>query len=658
MVNIWFVPGFKFDPSDKQLLDCYLKAKVFGKKLPIDCIKEKEIYGPRANPWEIFNDSSIQWITGKHELEKVVYIFASLTKIAANKESSGVQGNEHNVRKAGCGLWHDETGRSPILEGKKLIGHKRMLVFQINDINGLGDGVCLNKVGYWKMHEYFLPGFENYVVCRITFDGSKKTKVIKADSGTRGSGTKSKAEANTKNATSICTTKDDRREAVLIQSSHIFRGSGKEVPPNHDSKIVNSNYTVEGGRDFSSGLSYENQRCYEKNMLASMNSVCCFDSDGQGLNLNKGLPRYDDGIRVEGQQCQGFAGNDDQRLSSEEEAQPVKRTSGDFGNQLGTASSDFNSGPDDDVYLDLADLFDGYDFWSDMDNILQNDVSMDLGNLVDSEKEIEKFLGQVDNNVLEKQQEQQQPMQNMSCMLGKRESFEAPENYSGPNIRTPSSKNATSSCTSKDDRGEAVLIESSHIFRGSGKRVAPNHDSRIVDSNYTVQGGRDCISGLSYENQRCLQGLILNKVLPKYDDGIRFEGHQCQGFADNDDQRLSYEEEAQRVICMSGDSGNQLGTALSNFNSWADDDVYLDLDDLFDGDDFWSDMNNVLQDDVPMDLGNLIDSEKEMEIFLGQVDNNVSEKEQEKQQQPIQNMSCMLGKRESKLEVAGRICTC
>ncbi|XP_074356523.1 NAC domain containing protein 50-like [Apium graveolens] len=184
MVNIWFVPGFKFDPSDKQLLNFYLKAKVLGEKLPIDCIKEKEIYGPRANPWEIFNDSSTQWITGKHELEKVVYIFASLTKIAANKESSGIQGNEHNVRKAGCGMWHDETGRSPIMEGKNLIGHKRMLVFQINDINGLGDEVCLNKVGYWKMHEYFLHGFENYVLCRITFDGSKKTKVIKADSGT------------------------------------------------------------------------------------------------------------------------------------------------------------------------------------------------------------------------------------------------------------------------------------------------------------------------------------------------------------------------------------------------------------------------------------------------------------------------------------------
>ncbi|KAK1389226.1 hypothetical protein POM88_017404 [Heracleum sosnowskyi] len=407
---IWFLPGFKFDPTDKQLLECYLKPKICRNKLPNDCIKEMEIYGARANPWEIFNDDSTQWITGKREQEKVVYIFASLTKIS-DKESSGVMGNEHNIRKAGCGMWHDETGRKPIMEGRDLIGHKRMLVFQINDINGLGDGVCLNKVGYWKMHEYFLPGFENYVVCRITFDGSKKAKVIKAVSGTRGSSTKSKANKKI-------------GKAVLVESSHMFRDSGKVVAPSHDSRIFDSNYTVEGGKDYSSGLSYENQKFHQENLLASTSSVCRYGSD-QGLILNKGLPQYDDGsnFRVVEQEGQGFAVNDDQRLNYEVEAQPVLFTSGDFENQLGTGLSDFNIGPDDDINLDLDDI------WSDKDNVLPDDVSLNFENLFDSEKEMEEFLGKIGNNVQEKQQ---QLTQNTSCMLGKRGSVEAQEDNSGP----------------------------------------------------------------------------------------------------------------------------------------------------------------------------------------------------------------------------------
>ncbi|KAL1813018.1 hypothetical protein ACET3Z_023083 [Daucus carota] len=356
--------GFKFTPSDKQLLEDFLRPKIQG-TLRWDIIKDKEIYGPDANPWEIFSDSSTQWITSGSE--KSVYVFSHLTKIA-DKESSGTGGNEHYVRKAGCGTWHVETGRKIIVDGNNNhIGEKRMLVFQINDVKGLTEG----DRKYWKMHEYFLKGHEDYVVCQITSDTSKEAKVYTKDvSGTRGS---TKSKANKKIAATRTTKSKDERE---------------------------------------------NQGCHEENsemvtyqnLLAPMNTLCLDGSD-QAAIIYQGMPQYNGtgGVNssVEEQEARGVKVlNDDQRLSNQEASQPVVPSTGGGIENLGS-----NGGSHDEAYLDLEDLF-GAGSWSD--------------------KNLEE-PGQVSNNVQEQQQQQQQQQQqaatrmNMSCMLGKRPSFEAQE---------------------------------------------------------------------------------------------------------------------------------------------------------------------------------------------------------------------------------------
>ncbi|XP_017221652.1 NAC domain-containing protein 7-like [Daucus carota subsp. sativus] len=461
--------GYKFCPSDKELLEDYLKRKIQG-TLSWDVIQEKEIYGPNANPWEIFSDSSTQWITfGK---QKSVYVFTRLTKMA-DKESSGEGSEGHYVRTAGCGTWHVETGRKAVMDGdNNPIGEKRMLVFQISDTNGLKNGVQY----YWNMHEYLLKGIEDYVVCRITLDMMKTVKVCPKDvSGRRGS-TKSKAKK--KSATT--SNSNQREKAVLVNS---FCDPRKEVASNIDDSST-------------CGFSYENQRCIEEriemvyqNLLASTNTLCLDGSDQRSIP-NEGMPQYDDARGrscVEKPEGQGLnILNDDQGLNNEEAAQPVIMGEG-FQN-MGTVLSDFNGGSEDEVYLDLEDInIIGDDFWSDaadnvpmMDQPLPNhDVPLNSENLLDagswsdlleelgqddnnvdnvpmmdqplpnsdlslnfvdlldagSWSDLLEKLGQVNNNVQEQPQQQwQQPTQNMSCGLGKRKSFEAEE--AGPAKKT------------------------------------------------------------------------------------------------------------------------------------------------------------------------------------------------------------------------------
>ncbi|KAK1353783.1 hypothetical protein POM88_052148 [Heracleum sosnowskyi] len=157
----------EFAPSPEQLLQNYLMPKISGDMLPCDVIKEKEIYGLNANPWVVLDDFSTLW-TISGEFEKTAYVFARLTK----KRTS--------MRKAGCGTWCGRTSRMNIMDMTgEIIGKKRLMGFEINDVTALGDGNDLRKVGSWKMYEISLCGHDDdYVVCQIIHDTSKKAKVF------------------------------------------------------------------------------------------------------------------------------------------------------------------------------------------------------------------------------------------------------------------------------------------------------------------------------------------------------------------------------------------------------------------------------------------------------------------------------------------------
>ncbi|KAK1392624.1 hypothetical protein POM88_011680 [Heracleum sosnowskyi] len=120
----------------------------------------------------VLDDFSTLW-TISGEFEKTAYVFARLTKKGASMR------REHYIRKAGCGTWCGRTSRMNIMDMTgEIIGKKRLMGFEINDVTALGDGIDLNKVGFWKMYEISLCGHDDYFVCQIIHDTSKKAKVF------------------------------------------------------------------------------------------------------------------------------------------------------------------------------------------------------------------------------------------------------------------------------------------------------------------------------------------------------------------------------------------------------------------------------------------------------------------------------------------------
>lgn len=51
MVRTSLPPGFRFHPTDVELVKYYLKRKVLGKKMPFEAISEVDIY--KFAPWDL-----------------------------------------------------------------------------------------------------------------------------------------------------------------------------------------------------------------------------------------------------------------------------------------------------------------------------------------------------------------------------------------------------------------------------------------------------------------------------------------------------------------------------------------------------------------------------------------------------------------------------
>lgn len=50
------LPGFRFHPTDEELVDFYLKRKIQQKSLPIELIKQVDIY--KYDPWDLPSKNS------------------------------------------------------------------------------------------------------------------------------------------------------------------------------------------------------------------------------------------------------------------------------------------------------------------------------------------------------------------------------------------------------------------------------------------------------------------------------------------------------------------------------------------------------------------------------------------------------------------------
>ncbi|CAL5187618.1 unnamed protein product [Lathyrus oleraceus] len=147
-------PGFRFHPTDEELVDHYLRKKIASKRIDLDIIKDVDLY--KIEPWDlqelckIGSDEETEWFFFSHKDKK--YPTSSRTNRATK-----------------AGFWK-ATGRDKAIYSNNicLIGMRKTLVFYKGRApNG--------QKSDWIMHEYRLetnengttPQEEGWAVCKV-----------------------------------------------------------------------------------------------------------------------------------------------------------------------------------------------------------------------------------------------------------------------------------------------------------------------------------------------------------------------------------------------------------------------------------------------------------------------------------------------------------
>nr|DAD48795.1 TPA_asm: hypothetical protein HUJ06_018732 [Nelumbo nucifera] len=146
-------PGFRFHPTDEELVSYYLKRKILGKPFRFEAISEVDLY--KTEPWDLpgmskLKTRDLQW-----------YFFGALDK----KYGNGSRTN----RATDQGYWKTTGKDRPVRHNNKTVGMKKTLVFHIGR-------PPRGERANWVMHEYRLVDEElelagvlqdAYVLCRI-----------------------------------------------------------------------------------------------------------------------------------------------------------------------------------------------------------------------------------------------------------------------------------------------------------------------------------------------------------------------------------------------------------------------------------------------------------------------------------------------------------
>ncbi|XP_065870941.1 NAC domain containing protein 50-like isoform X2 [Euphorbia lathyris] len=147
-------PGFRFHPTDEELVSYYLKRKVSHKPVRFSAIAEVDIY--KNEPWDLADKSRLK------SRDQEWYFFSALDR----KYGNGARMN----RATNKGYWKATGKDREVRRGSQTIAMKKTLVFHSGRAPG---GQRTN----WVMHEYRLVDEElekiggsqtdSYVLCRV-----------------------------------------------------------------------------------------------------------------------------------------------------------------------------------------------------------------------------------------------------------------------------------------------------------------------------------------------------------------------------------------------------------------------------------------------------------------------------------------------------------
>ncbi|GER28939.1 NAC domain-containing protein 78 [Striga asiatica] len=146
-------PGFRFHPTDEELVRYYLRRKVCGRGFRFDAITDVDIY--KVEPWDLPSFSKLR----TRDLEW--YFFSVLDK----KYGNGARTNRATEK----GYWKTTGKDRAVYHKSQIVGMKKTLVYHIGRAP---KGQRTN----WVMHEYKLADLEleragivqdAFVLCRI-----------------------------------------------------------------------------------------------------------------------------------------------------------------------------------------------------------------------------------------------------------------------------------------------------------------------------------------------------------------------------------------------------------------------------------------------------------------------------------------------------------
>ncbi|RZC69917.1 hypothetical protein C5167_033049 [Papaver somniferum] len=142
------LPGFRFHPTDEELVGFYLKRKIQQRTLSIELIKQLDIY--KYDPWDLPKEMAT---TG----EKEWYFYCPRDRKYRNSTRPN--------RVTGGGFWKATGTDRPIYasEGSKCIGLKKSLVFYKGRA---AKGIKTD----WMMHEFRLPSLTDSTALKRPID--------------------------------------------------------------------------------------------------------------------------------------------------------------------------------------------------------------------------------------------------------------------------------------------------------------------------------------------------------------------------------------------------------------------------------------------------------------------------------------------------------
>ncbi|KAI3831022.1 hypothetical protein MKW98_008768 [Papaver atlanticum] len=169
MAPVGLPPGFRFHPTDEELVNYYLKRKIHGLKIELDIIPEVDLY--KCEPWELAEKSFLP------SRDPEWYFFGPRDR----KYPNGFRTN----RATRAGYWKSTGKDRRVSSQNRAIGMKKTLVYYRGRAP---QGIRTD----WVMHEYRLDDKDcedtlgiqdSYALCRVFKKNGVCTEVAEDQGG-------------------------------------------------------------------------------------------------------------------------------------------------------------------------------------------------------------------------------------------------------------------------------------------------------------------------------------------------------------------------------------------------------------------------------------------------------------------------------------------